>query len=57
MLLYDTDTLFEPYHSFLQLTVGQLNECAGFSELIVQILSIISVTPIKVYLESFSHEL
>jgi len=57
MLLYDTDTLFEPFHSFLQLTVGQLNECAGFSELIVQILSIIGMTPVEVHLEPFSHKL
>lgn len=55
MLLYGTDPLFQPFDSFLRLTVRELNERTSFPELIIQILTIIGMTPIEMHLEPFSH--
>ncbi|MBH0179469.1 MAG: hypothetical protein HP491_16825 [Nitrospira sp.] len=57
MLLYGTDPLFQPLDSFLYLTVGELDERTGFLELIIQMFTVIGMTPIEVHLEPFRHKL
>jgi len=57
MLLYGAYPLFQPLDSFLYLTVGELDECTSFPELIIHMLTVIGMTPIEVHLEAFSHKL
>jgi hypothetical protein len=57
MLLDGAAPLFQPLDSFLYLTVGELDECTSFPELIIHMLTAIGMTPIEVHLESFRHKL
>lgn len=57
MLLDGADPLFQAFNSFLNLAIRELDKRAGFSELFIQIGSIISMTPVEMQLESFGHEL
>ena len=57
MLLDGAYPLFQPLDSFLYLTVGELDECTSFPELIIHMLTVIGMTPIEVHLESFRHKL
>lgn len=57
MLLDGTDPLFQSLDSLLNLTIRELDERTGFSELFVQIGSIVGMTPVEMQLKSFGHEL
>jgi hypothetical protein len=57
MLLDGADPLFQSLDSLLNLTIRELDERTGFSELFVQIGSIVGMTPVEMQLKSFGHEL
>ena len=57
MLFDGTDPLLQTLDSFLNLPVGELDKCAGFPELLVQIRSIIGVTPVEMHLKPLGNEL
>ena len=57
MLLDGANSLFQTLDSFLNLTIRKLDERAGFPELLVQIGSIIGMTPVEMHLKSFGDEL
>jgi len=57
MLLDSVDPLLQTFDSFLNLPVGELDEGAGFLELLVQIGSIIGMTPVEMHLKPLSDEL
>ena len=57
MLLDSVDPLLQTFDAFLNLAVGELDEGAGFSELLVQIDSIIGMSPVKMHLEPFGNQL
>ena len=57
MLLNGTDPLLQTFDAFLNLSVRKLDKCAGFPELLVQIGSIIGMTPVEMHLKSFGDEL
>jgi hypothetical protein len=57
MLLNGTNPLLQAFDAFLNLAVGELDEGAGFSELLVQIDSIIGMTPVEMHLKPFGDKL
>ena len=57
MLLDGADPLFESLDSFMELTVGELDERASFPELIIQMLPVLGMTPVEMHLVSFRHKL
>ena len=57
MLLNTTDPLLQTLNALLNLAVRELNERSGFPKLFIQIRSIIGMTPVKMHLEPFGHEL
>ena len=57
MLLDSVDPLLQTFDAFLNLPVGELDERAGFSELLVQMCSIVGVAPVEMHLEPFGNQL
>jgi hypothetical protein len=57
MLLDGANSLLQTPDSFLNLAVEELDERAGFPELLVQIRSIIGMTPVEMHLEPFGNQL
>ena len=57
MLLDGADSLIQTFDAFLNLAVRKLDECAGFSELLVQMCSIVGMAPVEMHLESFRNQL
>ncbi len=57
VLLDRTDSLFRAFDTFLNLAVRDSDERAGFSELFIQMGSIISVAPLEMHLKSFRNNL
>ena len=57
MLLDGKDPLLQTLDAFLNLPVGELDERAGFSELLVQMRSIIGMTPVEMHLKPFGNQL
>ena len=57
MLLDGANSLFQTFDAFLNLAVGELDERAGFPELLIQIGSIVGMTPVKMHLEPFGNQL
>ena len=57
MLLDGANSLLQTLDSFLNLAVRKLDERAGFPELLIQIGSIIGMTPVEMHLEPFSNQL
>ena len=57
MLLDGANSLFQTLDSLLNLAVRKLDERAGFPELLVQIRSIIGMTPVEMHLKPFCHHL
>ena len=55
MSLDSMNPLLQTFDAFLNLAVRKLDERAGFSELLVQMCSIVGMTPVEVHLESFSN--
>jgi hypothetical protein len=55
MLLDGANSLFQTLDSFLNLTIRKLDERAGFPKLLVQIGSIIGMTPVEMHPESFGY--
>ena len=57
MLLDSVDPLLQTFNAFLNLPVGELDERAGFPELLIQIGSIVCMTPVEMHLEPFGNQL
>jgi hypothetical protein len=57
MLLDGADPLLQAFDAFLNLAIRELDERAGFSELLVQIGSIVRMASVEVHLEAFSNKL
>jgi hypothetical protein len=57
MLLDSVDPLLQTFDAFLNLPVGELNERAGFPELLIQIGPIVDMTPVEMHLEPFGNQL
>jgi len=57
MLLDSVDPLLQTFDAFLNLPVGELDERAGFPELLIQIGSIVGMTPVEMHLEPFGNQL
>ena len=57
MLLDGANSLFQTLDPFLNLTIRKLDERAGFPELLVQIRSIIGMTPVEMHLKPLSNQL
>lgn len=57
MLLDAADPLLSAFDAFLDLAVKELDEGPCLSELLVQIHSIIGMTPVEMHLKSFSYNL
>ena len=57
MLFDGSNTLLQPLYPFLNLTVREVDECAGFSELFFKKGSIFGMTPVEMHLKSFGNKL
>lgn len=57
MLFDGLNTLLQPLHTFLNLTIGEVNECTCFSELPFKEGSIFGMTPVEMHLKSFGNKL
>jgi hypothetical protein len=57
MLLDGTDPILQTLDAFLNLPLGELDERAGFSELLVQMCSIVDMAPVEMHLEPFGNQL
>lgn len=57
MLLDGANSLLQTFDAFLNLAIGELDESAGFPELLIQIRSIVGMTPIEMHLEPFGNQL
>jgi len=57
MLLDGANSLLQTFDTFLNLAVRKLDERAGFSELLVQIGSIVGMAPVEMHLEPFGNQL
>ncbi|HWF61947.1 MAG TPA: hypothetical protein VN666_16805 [Nitrospira sp.] len=57
MLLDGSDTLLQPLYTFLNLSIGELDECACFSELLFKEGSIFGMAPVEMHLKSFGNKL
>lgn len=57
MLFDGSNTLLQPFHTFLNLAIGEVNERACFSELLFKKGSIFGMTPVNVQLKSFGNKL
>ena len=57
MLLDAADPILQTLDAFLNLPVGELDERAGFPELLIQIGSIVGMTPVEMHLEPFGNQL
>jgi hypothetical protein len=56
MLLDCVDPLLQTFNAFLNLSVGELDERAGSPELLIQIGSIVGMTPVEMHLEPFGNQ-
>ena len=57
MSLDSMDPLLQTFDAFLNLAVRKLDERTGFSELLVQMCSIVGMAPVEMHLESFGNQL
>jgi hypothetical protein len=57
MLFDGPDTLLQPLYRFLNLAIGDVCECAGFSELLFKEGSIFGMTPVEMHLKSSGNKL
>lgn len=57
MLLNGSNPLLQPFHTFLNLAIREVDECACFSELPFKEGLILSMTPVEMHLKSFGNQL
>jgi hypothetical protein len=57
MLLDSVDPLLQTFDAFLNLPVGELDERAGFPELLMQMGPIVGMKPVEMHLEPFGNQL
>jgi hypothetical protein len=57
-VLFDgSNTLLQPFHTFLNLAIGEVDKCACFSELLFKEGLIFDTPLVEMHLKSFSNKL